>query len=79
MILAVLLNDCDLSFGVGVEVVYRNYDGHAELLEVVDVNAEVHDTLFECFNIFLCEVGLCNAAVVLQRADSRYEHGAVRL
>ena len=79
MLLAVIPDYCDLGVGIGVEVVDRNDYRHAELLEVLDVHAEVHDSLFEGFNVLLGEVGLCNAAVVLQRTDSRYQYGAVRL
>ena len=60
-------------------MVYRNDYRHSELLEVLNVYAEVHDALFERFYVLLSEVGLCNAAVVLQCTDSRYKHGAIRL
>ena len=78
MLLAVIPDYGNFSVRIGVEMVDGNNYRNAELLQILDMNAEVHDSLFKGFNVLPGEVGLCNAAVVLQCADSCYQHGAVR-
>ena len=62
----------DLGIRVGGETVY-GYDG-GELIYVTDIGnvaEKVGNTLFECFQIFRCELGLIETAVHLERADGR--------
>src|SRR5690606_512490 len=52
---------------------------NAELLHVLDVTAEVQAALDDCIDVFLAEIVLFNAAVHLERTDSRDDHGCCRL
>ena len=75
---AVLSDELHLLGGIGREGVDGDNDRHAELLHVVQMGVEVADAALERAHVGGVQLGLGYAAVVLERADGRDEHDAVR-
>ena len=74
---AVLADERDLFLGVGRERVDRHDHRHAELLHVVQMRVQIADAALERGQVRGVQVGLGNAAVVLERAHGRHNHDAV--
>ena len=68
MLLAIGAHRFDLGVGVGDEVIDGDGDRHAELLHVLDMAAEIGETLLERLDILLLEIVLADAAMHLERA-----------
>ena len=76
---AVILYDLRFRFCIRDKGIQCDNRGNAELLHVLDVLAQVDDTLLQCFQVLLLQVCLRDAAVVLQRLDARDNDGRIRL
>ena len=76
---AVILYDLRFRLGVRDKGIQRDNRGNTELLHVLDVLAQVDDTLLQCFKVLLLQVCLRDAAVVLQRLDARDNDGRIGL
>ena len=64
----IVLHRLDFGVGVGIEVVDRDHRRHAELLDVLDVAAEIGAALLHRLDVLLAEVFLLDAAIHLHGA-----------
>jgi hypothetical protein len=66
---AIGLHRLILGIGVGGEHVDGDYRRHAELVDVLDVAAEVVQSLLDRFDILVAEIVLCHATMHLECAN----------
>ena len=77
--MALILNELELRLRIQREPVDCDHAGQfIHLRDVLNMLEQVRDALFKSFQILRAKLGLRNAAIVLQRADSRYDNDCAR-
>ncbi len=68
-------NQRRLSLCVAGEVIDRDDDRHAKATQVLDMAFEIDRAGFQRRQVFRAKLGLCDAAIHLERAHGRDQHG----